>query len=73
MALASLGGGKTRLVDDLAADDTNAAHEGYSVVIFADVVGGLMHEVSDRVVSQQQRPYFLADKFRCFRAEDSGV
>ena len=73
IAVLSRGGGKTRLVEDLAADDPNAADKRHPVGVLSDVIRCLAHKISYRVVGQQQRPDFLPDKFRCSRAEEPVV
>ena len=52
-AVVSRAGGKARLVGDLAADRAVAAHEGEVIGIGADGVGGVFHDVADRVVGEQ--------------------
>lgn len=60
----SRSGGKTCLVDEVAADDAEATKKGHPVWIEVDVVGGLAHEVADRIVGGQQRPDLLPHHFR---------
>jgi hypothetical protein len=52
-AAVSVLGGKARLVGDLAADRAVAAYEGEVVGVGSDGVGGVFHDMSYRVVSQQ--------------------
>lgn len=62
-AFLSRQGGKSRLVGDLAADDTQRSHERQSVRVFAGLVGCFAHELPDRIVSEQESPYLLLDHF----------
>ena len=59
--VASLLGGKCRLVADLAAHDPQRAEEGDPVRVGVDVIGGFEHQMPDRVVGQQ-RPDLLPDQ-----------
>ncbi len=68
-ATVSRSGGKTRLVGDLAADRTVAAYEGQVIGIGAGGVSGVFHDVTYRVVGQQQRPDLLSDQFRSSGSE----
>jgi hypothetical protein len=54
-------GGKSRLVGDLAADDVQGSYEREPVGVEFGGIGGFGHELSDGVVSEQERPEFLAD------------
>jgi hypothetical protein len=63
-ALVSRPGGKCRLVCDLAADHPEGSHEGQSIGIHIGLIGGLAHEMPDRVVSEQKCPYLLLNHLR---------
>src|SRR3954469_17051309 len=54
-------GGKDRLGGALGADDAQTSQERETVWVDVDGVCGFVDEVSDRVVSEQGRPDFLAN------------
>lgn len=61
MDRASREGGKRRLPGDVAADDAQGAGEGEPVRIVPGIERGLVHQVPQRVVDQQEREDLLFD------------
>jgi hypothetical protein len=59
-------GGKTRLVSDLTAYEAESSNERESVGIDVGGGGRLVHEVTYRVVGQEESPYLLPDHLGCF-------
>ena len=53
-AVASLSGGKARLVGDLATDRAVAAYEGQVIGVGAGGIGGVFHDMAYRVMGQQE-------------------
>src|SRR4051812_3486580 len=58
-ARASLPGGKRRLVGDLAADHAQRSGEGDPVGVVIAFLGGLMDQVSDCVMYEEEAVEFL--------------
>ncbi len=65
--------GEIRVVDDASSDDAEAANEREPIFVDSDVVGCLVHEVSYRVMSEQQSPDFLLHEGGFFGSEHSIV
>ena len=68
-ARASLPGGKCRLVDDLAAHDPQGAGEGDPVGVVIAFARGLVHQVPDGVVDEQEAVEFLFGSAGVLRAQ----
>lgn len=63
-------GGKSHLAGGLPADDAQGAGEGHPVRVLSLVLGGLVHEVAQGVVHEEEREDLLLGPDRMLGAQD---